>query len=45
MRVSWAKALGWRMERQLLDPVGSLSTVETVRRLGGVQAQVASGAA
>ena len=45
MRVTWPQALGWRMERQLLDPVGSLSTVDTVRRLGGVQAQVASAAA
>ena len=45
MRVTWPQALGWRMQRQLLDPVGSLSTVETVRRLGGVQAQVASAAA
>ena len=44
MRVTWAQALGWRMERQLLDPVGSFSVVETVRRLGGVQAQVASSA-
>jgi len=44
VRVTWAHALGWRMQRQLLDPVGSLSTVETVRRLGGVQAQVASSA-
>jgi hypothetical protein len=32
------------MQRQLLDPVGSLSVVETVHRLGGVQAQVASSA-
>ena len=30
------------MSRQLLDPVGDLSAVEVVRRLGGVQAQVAS---
>ena len=44
MRVTWAQALGWRMQRQLLDPMGSLSVVETVRRLGGVQAQVASSA-
>ena len=44
MKVTWQQALGWRMERQLLDPTGSLSVVETVRRLGGVQAQVASSA-
>ena len=45
MRVTWRQALGWRMQRQLLDPVGSLSTVDTVRRLGGLQAQVPSAAA
>jgi hypothetical protein len=44
MKVSWPQALGWRMQRQLLDPIGSVSVVETVRRLGGVQAQVASSA-
>ena len=32
------------MQRQLLEPVGGLSAVEVVRRLGGVQAQVASSA-
>ena len=32
------------MSRQLLDPIGDLSAVEVVRRLGGVQAQVASSA-
>jgi hypothetical protein len=42
--VSWPQALAWRMERQLLDPVGRHSVVEVVRRLGGVQAQVASAA-
>jgi hypothetical protein len=44
VRISWPQALGWRMGRQLLDPVGDLSTVEVVRRLGGVQSQVASSA-
>ena len=44
MRVTWPQALGWRMRRQLLDPIGSASAVEVVRRLGGVQAQVASSA-
>jgi hypothetical protein len=44
MRVTWPQALGWRMHRQLLDPIGSVSAVEVVRRLGGVQAQVASSA-
>ena len=44
MRVSWRQALAWRMRRQLLDPIGTLPAVEVVRRLGGVQAQVASSA-
>lgn len=44
MRVTWPQALGWRMQRQLLDPIGTLSAADTVRRLGGVQAQVASSA-
>jgi len=34
--VTWAEALGWRMERQLLDPVGSDSAAVVVRRLGAV---------
>jgi hypothetical protein len=44
LRVSWRQALAWRMERQLLAPVGTLPVEEVVRRLGGVQAQVASSA-
>ena len=32
------------MERQLLDPIGDLQAVDVVRRLGGVQSQVASSA-
>jgi hypothetical protein len=44
MNFSWKQALAWRMERQLLDPVGNLSVVGVVRRLCGVQAQVASSA-
>lgn len=44
MRVTWPQALGWRMQRQLLDQIGSVSAVEVVRRLGGVPAQVASSA-
>ncbi len=43
-RVTWSQALAWRMERQLLHPVGELPAVAVVRRLGGVQAQVASSA-
>src|SRR5262245_20598927 len=42
--VSWPAALAWRMERQLLAPVGRLPVDDVVRRLGGVQAQVASAA-
>lgn len=41
-RVSWEQALAWRMERQLLDPVGTLPVPAVVRRLCGVQTQVAS---
>jgi hypothetical protein len=44
LRVSWPQALGWRLERQLVEPVGDLPALEVVRRLGGVQAQVASSA-
>jgi hypothetical protein len=42
--VSWEQALSWRMSRQLLDPVGRSSAPDVVRRLCGVQAQVASSA-
>jgi hypothetical protein len=41
-KVTWSQALAWRLERQLIDPVGSLSVHDVVSRLGGVQAQVAS---
>lgn len=34
--VTWAQALAWRMDRQLLDPVGSESVAGVVRRLGAV---------
>jgi hypothetical protein len=44
VKVSWPQALAWRMERQLLDPVARLPIAGVVRRLGGVQAQVASAA-
>ncbi|WP_232665946.1 winged helix DNA-binding domain-containing protein [Pseudonocardia sp. TRM90224] len=43
--LTWPNVLSWRMERQLLDRPGGLDTVDVVRRLGGVQAQVASSAA
>jgi hypothetical protein len=44
VRISWEQALAWRMERQLLDPIGRLSVAEVVGRLCGVQTQVASSA-
>jgi len=36
LSVTWAQALAWRMERQLLDPVGSESVAGVVCRLGAV---------
>ena len=35
---TWAQALSWRMERQLLAPVGTASVADVVRRLGAVLA-------
>jgi hypothetical protein len=43
-QVSWEQALAWRMRRHLLLPVGDRPVAEVVRRLCGVQAQVASSA-
>lgn len=34
--VTWAQALAWRLERHLLDPVGTESVAGVVRRLGAV---------
>jgi len=34
--LTWPQALAWRLERQLLDPVGSESVAGVVRRLGAV---------
>ncbi|MGH3308246.1 MAG: DNA glycosylase AlkZ-like family protein, partial [Nocardioides sp.] len=34
--VTWGAALGWRMKRQFLAPVGSGSVADVVRRLGAV---------
>ena len=34
--MTWAQALSWRMERQLLAPVGTESVAGVVRRLGAV---------
>lgn len=42
--MGWDQALAWRLGRQLLLPVGDLPAVPVVRRLGGVQAQLASAA-
>ena len=36
--VTWKQALAWRLERHLLDPVGSDSAAGVVRRLGAVPA-------
>jgi len=44
VKVTWQQALAWRMRRQLLEPVGRLPVEGVVRRLCGVQAQVASSA-
>jgi hypothetical protein len=44
LRLTWRQALAWRMERQLLDPVGSPSISEVVGRLCAVQSQVPSSA-
>jgi Winged helix DNA-binding domain len=42
--VTWGQVLAWRMRRQLLDAPGALAAADVVRRLAGVQAQVASAA-
>ena len=34
--ITWAQALGWRMDRHLLGPVGSEAVADVVRRLGAV---------
>ena len=34
--ITWGQALAWRLDRQLLDPVGSGSVADVVRRLGAV---------
>jgi hypothetical protein len=33
MSVSWAQALAWRLRRQFLEPIGSVSVTEVVHRL------------
>ncbi|MGV9328848.1 winged helix DNA-binding domain-containing protein [Streptosporangium sandarakinum] len=42
--VTWPQALAWRLRRQFVDPVAGPDAVSVVRRLTGVQAQVASSA-
>jgi hypothetical protein len=42
--LTWPQVLAWRMSRQLLEPIGQPSVPDVVRRLCGVQAQVASSA-
>jgi hypothetical protein len=44
LEVTWPQALAWRMRRQLLDPTPRMPVDGVVRRLGAVQAQVASSA-
>ena len=38
MALTWARVLGWRVRRQLLDPVGTGSVADVVERLGAVPA-------
>ncbi|MGI8522256.1 MAG: DNA glycosylase AlkZ-like family protein [Nocardioides sp.] len=38
MGLTWARALAWRLQRQLLDPVSTGSVVDVVERLGAVPA-------
>ncbi|GII00491.1 winged helix DNA-binding domain-containing protein [Planobispora takensis] len=42
--VTWPQVLAWRLRRQFVDPVAGGEAVSVVRRLSGVQAQVASSA-
>ncbi|MFF5208134.1 winged helix DNA-binding domain-containing protein [Streptosporangium sp. NPDC000396] len=42
--VTWHQVLAWRLKRQFVDPVAGSDAVSVVRRLTGVQAQVASSA-
>ena len=43
-KVTWEQALAWRMRRHYLDPIGDRPVPAVVRRLCGVQSQVASSA-
>jgi hypothetical protein len=42
LTVTWPQVLAWRMGRHMLDPIAQPSVPDVVRRLCGVQAQVAS---
>ncbi len=44
VKLTWPQVLAWRMERSYLGPIGGASVTEVVRRLCGVQSQVASSA-
>jgi Winged helix DNA-binding domain len=44
VKVSWPQVLAWRLRRQYLDPIGTASVEDVVRRLGAVQAQVPASA-
>ncbi|WP_233618002.1 winged helix DNA-binding domain-containing protein [Actinomadura sp. WAC 06369] len=43
--MTWERVLAWRMRRQFVERPEAASAVDVARRLGGVQAQVASSAA
>ncbi|HEY8543617.1 MAG TPA: winged helix DNA-binding domain-containing protein [Acidimicrobiales bacterium] len=45
LKTSWSQVVAWRMRQQWVDRPGTASTVDVVRRLCGVQAQVPSAAA
>ena len=42
--ITWPTALTWRLGQQLLDPIGTGSAVDVVRRLGAVKAEPDFGA-
>jgi len=44
LRITWKQALAWRMRRQFIEPAARAPVPDIVRRLCGVQAQVASSA-
>jgi hypothetical protein len=44
LKVTWPQALAWRLDRHMLARLENASTEDVVRRLCGVQAQVASSA-